>query len=75
VGFHELMRLREERGTSGVTRGQADLVESPAKVRRFQEATQGKLEEFRERIQPTKEKSDVLLKKLFPELRKLRKSF
>ena len=59
--FDKLMEVRAERTTSGVTRGQADLVESPEKVRVWQEATQGKLEQFQERNKLTHERIDVKL--------------
>ena len=44
--FDNLMRVRKVRVTSGITRGQADLIESPAKVKRWQDAKRAKSEHF-----------------------------
>jgi hypothetical protein len=71
--FRELGRLREERTTSSVTRGQADLVESPGAVRQAQERIQDQLEGFVERNRSSFEKTDEVLEKLFPELQSLPK--
>jgi hypothetical protein len=67
----KLTEAGRARITSSVTRGQADLVESEEQVRRAQQSIQEKLDEFQERIRPTKERTDAKLKKLFPELRGL----
>jgi hypothetical protein len=65
--------MREERTTFSVTRGQADLVESPGKVRQAQERIQDQLEGFVERNRSRFEKTDEVLEKLFPELQSLPK--
>jgi hypothetical protein len=71
VFFDRLMRIRDDRTTSGVTWGQRDLIESPTNVRRRQDAVQEELEKFRERIKPTHERITTRLQELFPELRGL----
>lgn len=68
-----LEQILRERTPTRITRGQADLIESPAKVRKWQEATQAKLEAFEERIQPVREEREAKLEELFPELRGLRR--
>ena len=45
--FTKLVQVRSARTTSGVSRGQADIVESAEKVKRWQDATRAKLERFR----------------------------
>jgi hypothetical protein len=57
-----------ERTTSGVTRGLADLIEAPAKVRKWQEATRKALDEFNQRSQPRRAVLDTKLRHFFPEL-------
>jgi hypothetical protein len=64
----KLMEIRKDRATSGVSRGQADLIESPGKVREWHEATQHKLDRLRERIGPAMRRTDAKLRQLFPEL-------
>jgi len=66
--FHRLMETRAERTTSGVTRGQADLIESPGKVRKWQEATQERRRQFVERTEARREQTQATLHRLFPEL-------
>jgi hypothetical protein len=72
VFFDKLMDVRDERTTSGVTGGQWDLIESAAKVKKRQEATQRKLDEFEEWIKPVQERTNRKLQELFPELRGMR---
>jgi hypothetical protein len=55
--------------SSGVTQGEADLVDSPAKVRRWHEKTQRQRDLFEERIQPTLVAIEARLLELFPILR------
>jgi hypothetical protein len=64
--FAHLMRLRSERVTSGVTRGQADLIEDRAKVKRWQDARR----ESRKRFDndPARERTRATLYRHFPEL-------
>jgi len=69
VLFANLVRVREERVTSGVTRGQADLIESPAKVKRWQNATRARAQRFRN--DPARERTRGLLLQHFPELQGL----
>lgn len=64
--FGNLMRLRSERVTSGVTRGQADLIEDPAKVKRWQDATRASRERFRN--DPARDRTKATLYRHFPEL-------
>lgn len=66
--FDKLMELRAERTTSGFGGSQSDLVESAAKVKKRQDATQQKLDEFHERIKPTQDRMNSKLQELFPEL-------
>jgi hypothetical protein len=70
--FERLMDIRAERTTSGVTRGQADLIESPAKVKAWHEKTTKQLDEFKETHAPTRKRYNTKLRELFPELRELR---
>ena len=67
--FGNLMQLQKERVTSGVTRGQADLIESPAKVKRWQDSRRSKGERFRN--DPARERTKVILLQHFPELQGL----
>jgi hypothetical protein len=69
--FDKLMDVRDRRTTSGVSWGQSDLIDSAAKVRKRQDATQRKRDEFRERIRPVEDRTNRKLQKLFPELRGL----
>lgn len=66
--FDKLLDLRNRRTTSGVGWGQSDLIDSAAKVRKQQDATQHKLNELRERITPMQERTNRKLQELFPEL-------
>jgi hypothetical protein len=65
------MDIRAERTTSGITRGQADLVESPESVRKWQEGVAVELQESLERNKPKSEQTDAKLRYLFSELRDL----
>jgi hypothetical protein len=67
--FGNLMRLQEKRVTSGVTRGQADLIEGPAKVKRWQDSRRSKSERFRN--DPARDRIKGILLQHFPELRGL----
>lgn len=67
--FSHLMRLSSERVTSGVTRGQADLIEHPAKVKRWQDATSASRERFDN--DPARERTKATLYRHFPELESL----
>lgn len=69
--FQNLIKMREERTPSGIGGSQSDLVQSAAAVGKRQKAMQRRLDEFRERIKPVQQRSDQLLKKLFPELRQM----
>jgi hypothetical protein len=69
VFFANLVRVREERVTSGVTRGQADLLESPAKVKRWQDATRAKVQRFDK--DPARESIRGVLLEHFPDLQGL----
>jgi hypothetical protein len=71
IFFTKLMEVRAERTTSGFTRGQADLIESPRKVRKWQDATLRKHAQFIERTKSTRERTDAKLLELFPELERL----
>jgi hypothetical protein len=64
-----LQRVRRERVTSGVTRGQADLIQCPAKVKRWQTATRAKIQRFDE--DPARERTRAVLLQHFPELQGL----
>jgi hypothetical protein len=68
-----LAELAKARITSSVTRGQADLVQSAERVGRAQQSIRKQLDEFQVRIQPTIERTDKKLKRLFPELRGLKR--
>jgi hypothetical protein len=68
-----LLEVREERVTSGVGGSQSDLVDSPAKVRRRQEALTERLEQHVERTAPARERIDAKLETRFPELAALRR--
>lgn len=65
-----LMDIRDERTTSGVGGSLSDLIDSPAKVRKRQEATQRKLDEFHEWSKPRQDALTAKLWELFPELQK-----
>jgi hypothetical protein len=65
---HRLLEVRDERVTSGVGGSQSDLVDSPAKVRRRQEALTERLEKHAERTTPARERIEAQLEALFPEL-------
>jgi len=67
--FGNLMRLRSERVTSGVARGQADLIEDPAKVKRWQDATRASRERFDN--DPARDRTRAALYRHFPELESL----
>lgn len=69
--FDRLRSLRKERTTSGVGGSQSDLLDSAAKVRKRQQATQRRLDDFKGRIRPTKDRTNRKLVQLFPELRSL----
>jgi hypothetical protein len=69
--FDNLMGVRAERTTSGVTRGQADLIESPRKVQEWQEATQAERLEFHERSSASRKHINNKLRELFPEIASL----
>jgi hypothetical protein len=71
IFFDRLMVVRAERMISGISFGQSDLIDSASKVRKRQEAKQLEIEEFDNRISPTRENTDQKLQELFPELRKL----
>jgi hypothetical protein len=64
-----LERVRRERVTSGVTRGQADLIQSPAKVKRWQKATRARIRRVDE--DPARERTRGVLLQHFPELQGL----
>jgi hypothetical protein len=68
VFFDNLMDLRRKRITSGMTRGQPDLIENPVKVKKWQQATTQKLAQFEDRILPTRERIEAKLQYWFPEL-------
>lgn len=69
--FKKLVRVRNKRTISGVSRGQADLINSPEEVRQWHEAEKKKRREFNKRIKPTKSRTNAKLQDLFPELREL----
>lgn len=70
--FHDkLMEVRAERTTSGVGGSQSNLIDSAAKVRKRQEATQRQRDKFNERIKPVQERTNRKLQELFPELQGL----
>ena len=71
VFFDKLRAIQAERTTSGVTWGQSDLIESAAKVRKRQEATQRKRDEFNEQTKAVRERTNRKLRELFPELQGL----
>jgi hypothetical protein len=71
--FDRLMKVREERVTSGFTQGQADLTESRVKVRKWQEAQEEKSAQFEGRIRPIREHNNAKLRQFFPELLTLRR--
>ncbi len=66
-----LATIVRERTTSGVTRGQRDLIQSAAAVRRWQEETKKKLRRFKVRIRPVQTAINLRLRELFPELGEL----
>ncbi len=68
VFFKRLMRILLERTISGTTRGQADILENPAKVRESQLRTKRKRAQFDRRIRPVQRRTDARLRKLFSEL-------
>lgn len=63
-----LTRIRNQRTLSGVTRGEADLIEPPSKVMRAQAALKRKRDRFNRHIQPKTINHKEKLKQLFPEL-------
>jgi len=67
--FSNLTRLRSERVTSGVTRGQADLIEDRVKVKRWQDATRASRKRFDN--DPARERTKATLYRHFPELESL----
>jgi hypothetical protein len=71
IFFNRLMEIRQERATSSVTRGERDLVESPARVRAWHESTQTKIEQFKEHSRPRREQLEAKLLELFPDLQDL----
>lgn len=68
VFVDKLREVRAERTTSRAGGSQSDLIDSAAKVRKRQDATQRKLDEFNERIKPVMERTNLKLLELFPEL-------
>ncbi|MBI1899770.1 MAG: hypothetical protein HYS13_01490 [Planctomycetia bacterium] len=64
-----LRTLQKQRTISRITRGQQDLVERPARVRKWQKATAAARKKFEQAIQPTRAEFEATLLKLFPELR------
>jgi hypothetical protein len=64
----KLIDLQRRRCTSGVDGGESDLIESPAKVKKRQDATRRQLAAFRGRTKPVQERTDRKLKELFPDL-------
>jgi hypothetical protein len=71
VFLDKLMEVQAERTISGVGGSQSDLIDSAARVRKRQEATQQQLDEFKERIRPVQERTNRKLQELFPELQGL----
>jgi hypothetical protein len=69
VFFASLMQVRDKRVTSGVTRGQADLTESSAKVKKWQDGTAARIQ--RHRSEPARERTKEALLEHFPELQAL----
>jgi hypothetical protein len=63
-----LLEVQDERTISGVTRGQADLVESASLVERRQQEICEQRERAKVRIAPVRETIEMKLKTLFPEL-------
>lgn len=66
-----LNQIQAQRTTCGVWGGQRDLIENVTQVKRRQKATQKQLDESKEQIKPTRERMDVKLRELFPELQGL----
>ena len=69
--LNRLVQVRNERTTSGAGGSVSDLIESASKVKKRQDSTQKKLDDFRRRIRPVQEQMDCKLKELFPELQQL----
>ena len=67
--FGHLMRLRSERITSGVSRGQADLIEDPAEVKLWQDARRRSRERFDN--DPARDRTKAALYRHFPDLESL----
>jgi hypothetical protein len=67
--FGHLMRLHSERVTSGATRGQADLIEDPAKVKRWQDARRRNRERFDN--DSARDRTKAALYRHFPDLESL----
>ncbi|WP_161967131.1 hypothetical protein [Fimbriiglobus ruber] len=66
-----LSDIRDARTDSGVSFGQADLVESEAKVRKRHEEVKEKGNQFKERTKQARESTNVKLQEYFPELQGL----
>lgn len=67
--FAELLTLRSKRVTSGVTRGQSDLVESAKTVKKSQHRIKQEIAACRRRTRTRREQVDAKLHELFPDLR------
>jgi hypothetical protein len=65
---NRLLEVRDARTFTGVGGAQADLLDSPARVQRRQEALAEKLDRFEERIAPVHAEVEAKLRALFPEL-------
>lgn len=66
--FNNLMDIRDERTTSGVGGGVSDLLDSPAKVKKRQDARQQKISDALERLNDSRTELNQKLAMYFPEL-------
>jgi hypothetical protein len=63
--------VRARRITTGIGRGQSDLVDSATKVQKRQDELRSKLNSFKKRTKPLEKKTNCKLRELFPELQRL----
>jgi hypothetical protein len=67
----KLMEVRDQRITTGIGRGQSDLVDSATRVQKRQDELRSKLNAFKKRTKPLEKKTNGKLRELFPELQRL----
>lgn len=72
IFFENLLAIRDKRVTSGVGGSVSDLIDSPGRVKKRQDAIRKKLGKFDQRTKSRRSEIDTKLQRLFPELRDLR---